>query len=854
MPSVINGIGTWYYGQKNVHVFTGTCQFCQRLGQLKTYDTNLFFVVLFIPIIPLGGRKILNECPYCKRHQLMALKKWESTRTENIKKSVEAYCENPFDEAKARDAINTTVFFRAEEAFRGLTTIVDASFPISPAIQSLLGEAHLFFGNLELAIEHYQKALAAEPDAQLADALAKLYLRAQQPEAAGRCLRYIYSSAVPGKLPLLYLLVEGYQAKGQHTEALRTLNEIAAAFPDAADSIAFKTAQKTSQKNIATGKPVASRNLAAVTPGFRSVSPWRSRLPKLIPLALLLGAILVYLACAFAAGNARTLYLTNGLAHAYQVHLAGQSYSVPPHSYVAVTLAEGRYDLTVTGQNVFVEPQSFTLETPFFARPFGSPTFLLNPDRAAVIIYETHIYSESGIKSPPADAHTGELFYQFSHIDYVFEESPPSLSVQDTHQSINKYRIDILRKVNANTVLNLSDKPGPQVAADFVKRHLVEDPTDLAFLNHINMLPPQESLEILRSHLDIRPIDIEWHRSYQDMALSQDPGPHVREQYAPLVAKEPNSGPLLYLLGRVTDDRAQARTLFTRATQAHPPVSYAYHALAFDHFAAAEFPQAVDLWKRAIALDPTNDTLLIYYEESLVAVNRLDEALAISHQLQARTPAKDNFVGYFHYVSNDVGLLAHARRFAEAREAIETAVTALGTKENTKPIRDTLESVIAYNSGDAAGYLRLTASDKSEQARFTAALMTNQLPEASAILLPATPNPKNAMAPDYQLLFYAVAQAAGRADLATKHLDHLVVEYRKGGPDLQKIANWLAGTVPTLDDTRDLSIPPKSKAILLAALAQRYPTHHGEFAQQAQLYNYQTSFPYLTLQKLVANP
>src|SRR3990172_2861104 len=68
MPTTVNGIGTHYYGKKNRTGRTGTCRSCNRVGNLESYDTRLWFVVFFIPVIPLGRKRIIDSCPACQRH------------------------------------------------------------------------------------------------------------------------------------------------------------------------------------------------------------------------------------------------------------------------------------------------------------------------------------------------------------------------------------------------------------------------------------------------------------------------------------------------------------------------------------------------------------------------------------------------------------------------------------------------------------------------------------------------------------------------------------------------------------------------------------------------------------------
>ena len=52
MPGTLNGIGTWYHGEANAHVRTGRCEGCGALAELRSYDTTLWLVFLFVPVYP----------------------------------------------------------------------------------------------------------------------------------------------------------------------------------------------------------------------------------------------------------------------------------------------------------------------------------------------------------------------------------------------------------------------------------------------------------------------------------------------------------------------------------------------------------------------------------------------------------------------------------------------------------------------------------------------------------------------------------------------------------------------------------------------------------------------------------
>ncbi len=55
MPGSVNGIGTTYYGKKELRTRTGACERCHKEADLRSYQTRLWFIIFFIPVIPLEG-------------------------------------------------------------------------------------------------------------------------------------------------------------------------------------------------------------------------------------------------------------------------------------------------------------------------------------------------------------------------------------------------------------------------------------------------------------------------------------------------------------------------------------------------------------------------------------------------------------------------------------------------------------------------------------------------------------------------------------------------------------------------------------------------------------------------------
>lgn len=95
MPMTVNGIGTMYYGRRNDSSYQGECRQCRQPATLRSYDTGHYFVVLFIPLIPLGKKRIIDECSRCQRHWVAKQGDYEVAQRKTIAAALEAYQDEP---------------------------------------------------------------------------------------------------------------------------------------------------------------------------------------------------------------------------------------------------------------------------------------------------------------------------------------------------------------------------------------------------------------------------------------------------------------------------------------------------------------------------------------------------------------------------------------------------------------------------------------------------------------------------------------------------------------------------------------------------------------------------------------
>src|SRR5262245_44832200 len=95
MPTTYNGIGTHYYGKSNLDTRVHNCPQCGHHTTLSSYDTRLWFVVVFLPVIPLARKRIIDDCAACRRHYAVDLEKWRTMSQLEISGADEQYRATP---------------------------------------------------------------------------------------------------------------------------------------------------------------------------------------------------------------------------------------------------------------------------------------------------------------------------------------------------------------------------------------------------------------------------------------------------------------------------------------------------------------------------------------------------------------------------------------------------------------------------------------------------------------------------------------------------------------------------------------------------------------------------------------
>jgi tetratricopeptide (TPR) repeat protein len=168
MPQSINGIGTIYYGRSNVRERPGICESCRKPSTLTSYDTRYWFIVIFIPIIPLGKKRIIDQCARCRRHRVADLREWEEARKKALEEGMRKVVEQPHDLKALTELHGACLLYGEWEKADQLEGRIGAEFADDPKAHLHLASANAYRGRVDQA--QVSLARARELDPTLAEA------------------------------------------------------------------------------------------------------------------------------------------------------------------------------------------------------------------------------------------------------------------------------------------------------------------------------------------------------------------------------------------------------------------------------------------------------------------------------------------------------------------------------------------------------------------------------------------------------------------------------------------------------------------------------------------------------------
>jgi tetratricopeptide (TPR) repeat protein len=855
MPITYNGIGTHYYGKKNLQTRSGVCPHCRRTVNLASYDTGLYFVIVFIPIIPLGRKRIIDSCPACRRHYVVDLQKWETAKQLETSGALEKYRSQPTPE-NAIEAHRQLLAFQQNVEAVELERAMREKFADNARVQVYLALSLSQLGRLSEAETFFTRALELRPDMPEARVgVAQKHIRAKRLEEARQLLDFLEKPGA-GQLyslaPLEQLAV-AYQQVGRHADALTLFGRLLAEIPSLAEHRGFrKEVQKSEgafpgRTSILPKTKFSMRKFfqrqGSVTVGSRSISPRT--------LLIVGGAAAVLITIAMVAGNEnvrrhRKVYIANAFGPDLKLEISGRGQVKMLRGITEVVLPEGHYQAKFSGP--IQEQVEMDIRSGYFNRWFGKPVWILNPGGAAILVSERAVYKAN--PEPVAYSYLfGQSFQYLPEIDYPFETMPERVSLSSHEDQKVLTGLEIFHGKPLEAVYGLENSHRTKEAMNLAEWDLKRNPEDKKMLQAYAELAgdTNELVRVerfLESGLSNRPVHVEWHRTYQDTRKARHGDKQLMEVYNAMLRGEPDNSALLYLRGRVSRDRAEGAEFFERSHKADQNNPYPLFALAYDKASSAKWSEAQPMLDQVVSLRPEDEQFCALWKTVCLAQGRYDTAEQVF-----QSKIKFDPLDWRSAVQLCDILVAGGKR-KEAEQVISELVRAFRSqsRDSADKVHKIVQAHYLYEIGDFAALETIGRADKSTSGKlalFYALVEQSRLDDATKVF-PAD----QVKSPALILAISLAYRMEGKAKEAEKWQETLLEEFHSGDADGLRAASLIEGKTQVSSAVlEEMEFPSQLKALLLADLAMIYPEKREQLNASARQFNVERSFPYHLVQR-----
>ncbi len=679
-----------------------------------------------------------------------------------------------------------------------------------------LGSWYERTGQSDRADECFARRVAVDPQNPAALRAVGIGLAQQnKPREAEAKLKSFEPPSKQYEPAIFYTVATAYQRVGDHESALRLFKMVADATPSSAKEKKFRAAVQ--QSEAALGK------FGAVLAPL----PWYKRKGMVLGvLAAALLLVVVGLDRYFA--QRRELFVVNGLAKPLKVKVDGADpVEVPAQGKLKLTAGEGGHTISVIEPAVLARDEQFTIPASIWGRWRGREVNLVDPTHSAAIVWEESVYAKNPRdQSGRFQLHAAEPFLNLADIDYKFEQFPRRLQVEGGTRKVVKHRVGMETAAPLEIIVGAPDALTGARRLDYLEAHLATAPTRDATLLHYYWQAVIEQQQIarcrdfLKRFLDLRPVDVEWHRVYQSAADLAGQPTQLAAEYDAMIAKEPESADLLYLRGRIEPYGADSRRFYDAALRKDPNHSFTLSASAFLLSSTGQFEEALAAFEKAIASDPQRGDAKGLRRQALLGLGRQEQVIR-----ELREQIKP--VGETHWENYPdlIHALAYQGNLAEANRVLAEFGGILDREWPQDPLQLKLKSRL-YVLFEAKKYdeLRAAAGEVRDQSERSAWVFTSYLcegrPQDAATAVESLPMTTRGIS---YLCLSIAERNAQRDDQSKQWLQRAIDAFASGTGEERIVAQWLnhppADLSQLLPKITDIALEPDDKAVVLLALA-----------------------------------
>lgn len=846
MPLTVNGIGTMYYGKRKPRTHEGVCQSCNRRVQLVDYETTLFFVVIYIPLIPLGRKQVLNFCPSCRRHRALSAREWQKIKQNSLEESTAQLAQqldNP--EAGLKHLYALSGFGELDEA-KDLAEAMENQHAKDADVLLALGGWHEHCKHKADADRCFQAAYQLNPQNPATIRAQGLTLMEQGQLDEARALLNVLKPPHPSFDPIIFTtLGKAFQDRQRHAEALEMF-EIAASVPEMQKSKAFQGLARKSEKAI-------GRRDSSFVP---KLPLWRKKSFKIAAALLLVAGLWGLLT--WVRGQNRTLQVINSSPQTLAFAIdGGETLEVFPGSHLSLRVGEGLHKVKIVRPALMAGEKPFAIHTPLWQRAFVSPTCILDPLQSSLIYWRKVWYRRVPDDSKDeADTHYGQLYVQYPGVDYLFADFPAEIRLERRKDAS---RTGIKFEPLTMQMLRSTESSGTEIlhrAEQLLELRGFELPDLLGYYNFCresNQL--DQANQFLESIRQRRPIVLSVHRVALGLAKDATEREKIKTTYDEELKSDPKNPDLLFLRSILETDFSKARPFLENALQAAPQHRESVRRMIMGEFCATNFDQA---WKLAEKNFPSlvdfasvRELMFATKQYAIMSRNIQEDPEGFDRIMQATRLFHEMGIGFSDPPRNFEEQFAFQSAFKAAKVVsggLHVGIDVLAKEELSPSEYWFLEAYQAYldEDVDKIGKLLQSTVVPADETRYWRFIYELENGSQIALLKAASDMAEETNAED-ELLVAIRLRLEGDAEQAESWLKSAADRLAEGEAIEQAWSELLftcnEQTIP-LDKVRNLLDYPNSKAIYATALAAFSPSVDPALVELAEKCNFDHGLPY----------
>lgn len=856
------------YGKKDYHQFITTCKKCGKISSIQNYTSSNFMSVATVPLLPLGKIRVMDECSNCGWFKTLKFSEWAQQKKEKLANIARKYRKDKGNSDVLMKGIETAIEYQDEDVFQKFVKLFSATRSSNAELIGMVAYGYDYFGEYEQAEKCYRKSLQIDDYQDVRENYGLLLIKMKRPAEAEKYLEHLWTDNMGVPPEEFYHMVEAFQEEGQHDRAIGLYKSESENNPNLELDNKFKSRMKRAKTLKVTGKQFNSQ-LSRLEEKHDEPGAGSFILPYFVTPAIILILAGIHTGLSISLAMSRDIFLVNGLNKPYTAVINGTEFPLAEMEFKTISIPEGNLSISVKEKELKIPDTTYSIKTSYWTRPFSDKCFVINPDQAGLIVRENLYYAENIDKHPqmkPEDFvfFAGQPGYEFSSIDYPFEDPPEEILIKSNMTKRSSLYVEeypgflvMANAFNPQLAKIIRSPSNLETYQKFIDLKLGYEPEDASTLVSISTIFPEEqATQILTDYRDNNLDMLTYHKYYIEHKKRKSSQDEVEKEYAALLEKHPDNMNIKFCLSNLVSDSSEKIQILESIRKEHPEFKEATVELGRTYSLRGRFDESLELlipYKKEFTEDPS---LEYEFTRCLFASGKYKE-LVDFYQNESKVESLDSVDIYL----NTAYYLVHGREKTEqylqslfdneygpGKEYEEDREYGISTLER-------LKNRWHYIDKDYENYIKnLKEEDKYLLSEFDIELMKNNVDMAAKHV---NAKEKEMDAADSEMRTYHNVHR-GRLLLYLYYTQ--LGDKEKAKEQFQKFMQTPEGDYSSFtgfvelvkknpkeinpEDLLKLDMDPEEKRIVFAAVGTLLPENKKSCFELASKFNYEYSFPH----------